>query len=447
MSTNDDSSNESNGEYECPVNGCEYTGESKGSVGGHFGAHDDDVVKNALIECLNQWSDSLEGVPSSNDMDDSGPFSAATYQRHFGSWNGALEVAGITPSDIRNHSKEGLLDELQRISEEIGRTPTIEDMNEMGMCSIRPYITKFGSWNAALTSAGVEPNKRGKVSDEELMDALYQLSEDLDKAPTAHDMNESGDFHAGMYRRFGSWNEVLESAGFGANHRTNIPDKELLGELRRLAEEIGRTPTGRDMHEEGAFSRNVYPLRFGSWNSALQAAGFEPNERNDIATRELIEELQRLADELNRTPIYDDMNDHGRFSTNPYENCFETWNDALKSAGLEPRTHSDWVPSGEDHPRWNGGLFPYGRGWNEEKKELVRERDNRECQSCGRSESEHTDLFGKRHSVHHIQKARSFDNPERRNRPSNLVTLCETKECHRKWERMSPLRPQIHDTD
>ena len=105
--------------------------------------------------------------------------------------------------------------------------------------------------------------------------------------------------------------------------------------------------------------------------------------------------------------------------------------------------------SGENHHQWTGGEVPYGRGWSEKKKERVRERDGRKCQHCGRDEERHIELVGKKHSVHHIQKARHFDNPEHRNHLDNLITLCgipaETgrKSCHQIWEDMSPLRPDM----
>lgn len=90
---------------------------------------------------------------------------------------------------------------------------------------------------------------------------------------------------------------------------------------------------------------------------------------------------------------------------------------------------------GENNPNWTGGTFPYGKGWNEKKREKVRESQDRECASCGMHESEN----GKRLDVHHIEKARSIADPEERNAVENLVALCQT--CHKRWEQMSPLRP------
>lgn len=100
--------------------------------------------------------------------------------------------------------------------------------------------------------------------------------------------------------------------------------------------------------------------------------------------------------------------------------------------------------AGPNHNRWAGGVENYGAGWNESKREAVLERDGRVCQSpkCGRTEAEHVEKFGCKHAVHHIQKARQFDSPEARNAMENLITLC-AYDCHRWWEKMSPLRPQI----
>jgi len=95
---------------------------------------------------------------------------------------------------------------------------------------------------------------------------------------------------------------------------------------------------------------------------------------------------------------------------------------------------------GEAHPNFEGGRFPYGPGFSPGKKEKVRDRDGRRCVNCGRTEEEHIQKFGRKHSVHHIQKARSFEDPEARNDMSNLVTLCEAT-CHSKWEGI-PLRPE-----
>jgi len=99
--------------------------------------------------------------------------------------------------------------------------------------------------------------------------------------------------------------------------------------------------------------------------------------------------------------------------------------------------------TGEEHPLWKGGRFPYGEGWTEAKKRRVRIRDQARCQDCGMTMPEHLDKYGRDLSVHHIQPARTLDDPENRNAADNLVTLCTS--CHKEWEQMAPLRPLTAD--
>lgn len=97
--------------------------------------------------------------------------------------------------------------------------------------------------------------------------------------------------------------------------------------------------------------------------------------------------------------------------------------------------------TGPDSTRWEGGYLNYGEGWNDRKKERVRERDDYVCQhpGCTITNEEHKERVGKSLAVHHIQPARSFDDAERRNDMENLITLCMTH--HRMWEEIAPLRP------
>ena len=104
--------------------------------------------------------------------------------------------------------------------------------------------------------------------------------------------------------------------------------------------------------------------------------------------------------------------------------------------------HIEWLREeyvGERHHLYNGGPANYGVGWDDEKKEAVRERDNHSCQICGQSQEEHLEACGKRLNVHHITPAKNFGDPERRNAMDNLITLCLP--CHRKAEQMAPLLP------
>jgi hypothetical protein len=57
-------------------------------------------------------------------------------------------------------------------------------------------------------------------------------------------------------------------------------EEELIEEIQRVSEEHceGETPTQRDMAEYGKFAYTTYRKRFGSWNESVEMAGFEPNK-------------------------------------------------------------------------------------------------------------------------------------------------------------------------
>lgn len=76
--------------------------------------------------------------------------------------------------------------------------------------------------------------------------------------------------------------------------------------------------------------------------------------------------------------------------------------------------------TGEDSHFWQGGLSfePYGLEFNEDLKEVIRNRDRRKCWICEKTELENKEKL----AVHHI------DYDKKNNNPDNLLSLC--RECH-----------------
>lgn len=78
--------------------------------------------------------------------------------------------------------------------------------------------------------------------------------------------------------------------------------------------------------------------------------------------------------------------------------------------------------SGEKAYQWLGGksFEAYGLEFNEDLREVIRNRDRRECKLCEKTELENTEKL----SIHHI------DYNKKNNNPNNLITLC--RNCHTK---------------
>ncbi len=78
-------------------------------------------------------------------------------------------------------------------------------------------------------------------------------------------------------------------------------DDLLLGVLRSLAAELGKTPTARELAARRDLpALPTYLSHFGSWSAALKMAGLEPNQRPSYTDDLLLDVLRGLADELGR---------------------------------------------------------------------------------------------------------------------------------------------------
>ncbi len=128
-----------------------------------------------------------------------------------------------------------------------------------------------------------------------------------------------------------------ELAAFQTAMRKRYSDEQILAELRAYAERLGRSPTMKEFAADP--ETHVHPQtvieHFGTWNAAKRAAGLVPRR---FATRdELLEVLRRLAAELGRLPTARDLDERrGRMpSKSLYWHTFGSLSEALREAGFE----------------------------------------------------------------------------------------------------------------
>ena len=131
--------------------------------------------------------------------------------------------------------------------------------------------------------------------------------------------------------------DEAELAAFRAGLRRRYTDEDILGELRAAAERLGRSPTMREFAADP--QARVHPQtvieHFGTWNAAKRAAGLFP--RRFSTREELLEQLRRLGEELGRTPTARDLGARRRSlpSASLYAHTFGSLAAALKEAGFE----------------------------------------------------------------------------------------------------------------
>lgn len=173
------------------------------------------------------------------------------------------------------YSNEELVAEIDRVAEIVNQAPTLSEFREHASHSATTYYRRFGSWQDALEAAGYEPHEANKrVPTPDLLEAINCLVDEDNEPPTAAEMNAHGMYEVSTYqRRFSSWNEAVKQAGYEPRTKgTPISQEDLLAEIRRLADNLGRRPTFEDMTEQGMYAAATYSRRFGSWTAAVDTA-------------------------------------------------------------------------------------------------------------------------------------------------------------------------------
>ena len=104
-----------------------------------------------------------------------------------------------------------------------------------------------------------------------------------------------------VIEHFGTWNAAKRAAGLFP--RRFLTRDELLEQLRRLGEELERTPTARDLGERrrSVPSVSLYAHTFGSLANALREAGFEVLQGEERLERAIVQGAE-LARSLGRLP-------------------------------------------------------------------------------------------------------------------------------------------------
>jgi len=172
------------------------------------------------------------------------------------------------------------------------------------------------------------------ASEKKLIDDLEKFAGELGKVPTAKEMRKSGPWDDSTYqRRFGSWNNALKEANLGVNY--GVSKDTLIADLQKFAESIGKTPTVSEMNTSGPWSDVTYSKKFGSWNNAIKQAGLNVNNAHSVSDNELIADLQKFAESIGKTPTYTEMKNKGPRDGTTYERHFGSWNNALEKAGFK----------------------------------------------------------------------------------------------------------------
>ena len=111
------------------------------------------ISDNELLDDLKRIADNLgtSQLSSRDYKSNGGRYASVTIGVRFGSWNKALEKAGLNLVMKMNPSEKELFKNIEEVWIKLGRQPVIRDMKRpLSNFSADPYRTKFGTFRNAL---------------------------------------------------------------------------------------------------------------------------------------------------------------------------------------------------------------------------------------------------------------------------------------------------------
>jgi hypothetical protein len=242
------------------------------------------------------------------------------------------------------YTEQDLREEMQRVYEKLGHPPTTSELNEHGNIRSNTYYRRVGgSWDDILANFGYDPNNSGsKVFDERaLLDEIKNVAAKIGRQPTGEEFREHGQYPIDRYYSvFDGWVDAIKKAGYDDAIRPNhgIDIQKLISDIRRVADDIGRSPSSAEYSEKCEHSLAAVYTRFDSWDDALEAADLEVLNFKKVTQitdkQELIDALREDIQRLGHVPNSNELNKKGTYTDTTYQNHFGGYNTALKTAGF-----------------------------------------------------------------------------------------------------------------
>ncbi|MGM0125804.1 hypothetical protein IGI37_003205 [Enterococcus sp. AZ194] len=170
----------------------------------------------------------------------------------------------------KRYTKSYFIEEIQRYYQRYQRIPCAREFRWKASA-----IKEFGTWNHLLIQAGLNPKNKQrtkKYTRSDLIEKVQLFEQVHKKSPRAVDVP----WRTTAMNEFGSWNNLLMEAGL--ERRKPGPTKQynetfFIEAVQLFEKTHGEPPTAKQFRWSSTAIR-----RFGTWNRLIEQAGFTPRE-------------------------------------------------------------------------------------------------------------------------------------------------------------------------
>jgi hypothetical protein len=172
---------------------------------------------------------------------------------------------------MKKHTRNEILQALREVAQKLGPSFKATEFEELTGIDYHAVSRAFGSWHDAMIAAKLEPiTSKRNITKPDLIEQAKLLTAELGKNTlTISEWRKKGICDDGVIRRrFGSWSNFLKDAGLKVGNPQDTANDELLAEMGRLHNLLGKKVSPTDMDFQGKFSSSTYIRRWGSWKNA-----------------------------------------------------------------------------------------------------------------------------------------------------------------------------------
>lgn len=260
------------------------------------------------------------------------------------------------PDKIPNLHRRDLIIELVTLTQDLGRVPSDEEIDEFGEFTFDQFEHEFGDIFHAFQESGIIPDSVtrsefytaiGKESNESSMES------DSKSVQTVRNQRQvkTQEIHASPQSGTSTENfDKINPSKITVERpeKTDLDEYDqanLISEIQRFADILGEPPREELVDAYGTFPTEAYENKFGSWNDSLEAAGIDPDNFPDWNRRtytnvEILDSIRSIADRLGRPPTTTETEKHVDFSAGLGTIRFGSWEMTLELAGLNPEERS-----------------------------------------------------------------------------------------------------------
>lgn len=296
---------------------------------------------------------------------------------------------------------EEIIDEIQRIDNEVDGIPTAGQIREMASMSYWTIQNRFGGVVEARKEAGIARHggnlcrNHPEASESDYIEDLQNVASNVERPPSIGDMKTHSEYEVGsIISHFDGMPEAREAAGL-KKHYNHLGDREqnrvevvcqgcgveenvcasrsenytycstecmgqdmrkhsterVRKELEGLARAHGQAPTVVEFRAETGIHHGSFEQRddLDSFSTELRGMGFEPKSPKDLSDEELLQDLREVGQKLGRPPTEKDMKNHALLNDlSSYRNRWGSWYETLQAAGLDPANTQRVDISGEE---------------------------------------------------------------------------------------------------